>query len=85
MLMGGSLPPPGYGERSIFMYSSKPMDILTCALDESCKVDENFTGNTRLIECDVCGKYIHYYCNKEDNKTKKNARILQVSHLQHEN
>ena len=27
MLMGGSLPPPGHGERSIFMYSSKPMDI----------------------------------------------------------
>ena len=32
MLMGGSLPPPGHGERSIFMYSSKPMDILTCGL-----------------------------------------------------
>ena len=60
-----SLLPPGYGERSIFMYSSKPMDILTCALDESCKVVENVTGNIRLNKCDVCGKYIHYYCNKK--------------------
>ena len=44
--MGGSLPPPGHGERPIFMYSTKPMDILTCGLEENCKVDVNFTGNT---------------------------------------
>ena len=71
MLMGGSLPPPGHGERSIFMYSSKPMDILTCGLEDSCKVDENFKGNTRLIECDVCGKDIHFYCDKKISKLKK--------------
>ena len=68
-LMGGSLPPPGHGERPIFMYSTKPMDILTCGLEENCKVDVNFTGNTRLIECDVCAKDIQFYCDKKNHKT----------------
>ena len=70
-LMGGSLPPPGHGERPIFMYSTKPMDILTCGLEENCKVDVNFTGNTRLIECDVCAKDIQFYCDKKIIKLKK--------------
>ena len=73
MLLEGFLASTRIWWKISFMYSQKYMDILSFTMGDISKLDETFTGNSRLIECDICGKDIHLHCDKKIMKFKKKA------------
>ena len=78
VINSGTRPALGVGFRSIFCYSKFENREMVCESD-TCII-QNKCGNIPWVQCDLCSKWIHNFC---DPKIRKRETTLKRSERYH--